>query len=67
MNAFMPPRVNPTARTKQAKRATQSYTPRSQIHLGKLKGMDGFGLEVECVVEGVDQELVDAGHEVSSS
>ena len=27
--------------------------------------MDGFGLEVECGVEGVDQELVDAGHEVS--
>ena len=39
----------------------------TQIHLGKPRGMDGFGLEVEGVVEGVDQELVDAGHEVSSS
>ena len=37
----------------------------TQVHLGKPRGMDGFGLEVECVVEGVDQDLVDAGHEVS--
>ncbi len=37
----------------------------TQVHLGKPNDMDGFGLEVEIQVEGVSQELVDAGHEVS--
>lgn len=36
----------------------------TQVHLGKPKDMDGFGLEVEVQVEGVDQELIDAGHAV---
>ena len=34
----------------------------TQVHLGKPKEMDGFGLEVEIQVEGVSQELLDAGH-----
>lgn len=37
----------------------------SQVHLGKPEGEDGFGLEVEIQVEGVSQELIDAGHAVS--
>lgn len=37
----------------------------TQVRLGKPKDMDGFGLEVEIQVEGVDQELIDAGHAVS--
>ena len=36
----------------------------TRVHLGKPQGMDGFGLEVEIQVEGVDQELIDAGHAV---
>lgn len=36
----------------------------TQVYLGKPKEMDGFGLEVKIQVEGVDQELIDAGHEV---
>ncbi|KAI0346819.1 OsmC-like protein [Trametopsis cervina] len=34
----------------------------TQVHLGKPNGMDGYGLEVEIQVEGVSQDLVDAGH-----
>ena len=34
----------------------------TQVHLGKPKDMEGFGLEVEIQVEGVSQELIDAGH-----
>ena len=38
----------------------------TQVHLGKPNGMDGFGLEVEVQVEGIDdQALIDAGHAVS--
>jgi hypothetical protein len=37
----------------------------AQVHLGKPTDMDGFGLEVEIQVEGVSQDLVDAGHAVS--
>ena len=38
----------------------------SQVHLGKPNGMEGFGLEVEIQVEGIeDQALIDAGHAVS--
>ena len=36
----------------------------TQVHLGKPHGHDGYGLEVEIQVEGVSQELLDAGHEV---
>lgn len=39
----------------------------TRVHLGKPKDMDGFGLEVEIQVEGVDQDLIDAGHAVGSS
>lgn len=38
----------------------------AQVHLGKPKDMDGFALEAEIQVEGVDQELIDAGHKVST-
>ncbi|OBZ70631.1 hypothetical protein A0H81_09170 [Grifola frondosa] len=35
----------------------------TQVHLGQPEGMDGFGLEVEIQVEGVqDEELINAGH-----
>lgn len=37
----------------------------TQVHLGKPNGQEGFGLEVEIKVEGIqDQALIDAGHEV---
>lgn len=39
----------------------------TQVHLGKPKDMDGFGLEVDIQVEGVDQDLIDAGHAVGGS
>ncbi|EKM57297.1 uncharacterized protein PHACADRAFT_208399 [Phanerochaete carnosa HHB-10118-sp] len=35
----------------------------TQVHLGKPEGADGYALEVEVQVEGVPQELIDAGHE----
>lgn len=38
----------------------------SQVHMGKPKGLQGFGLEVELKVEGIeDQALIDAAHEVN--
>ena len=36
----------------------------TQVHLGKPEGAEGYALEVEVQVEGVPQELIDAGHEV---
>ncbi|KAI0700739.1 OsmC-like protein [Cytidiella melzeri] len=34
----------------------------TSVHLGKPKDMDGYGLEVEIQVEGISQDLIDAGH-----
>lgn len=51
-----------TGKTEMARNATVH----TQVHLGKPKGMDGFGLEVQVQVEGIeDQSLIDAGHAVS--
>ena len=38
----------------------------ARVHLGEPKGRDGYGLEVEIEVEGVGQDLIDAGHKVRS-
>lgn len=38
----------------------------TQVHIGQPEGKDGFGLEVDIQVEGVDDELLQAGHKVSS-
>ncbi|TFY54107.1 hypothetical protein EVJ58_g9053 [Rhodofomes roseus] len=35
----------------------------TQVHVGEPKEMEGFGLEVAIQVEGVDEELIKAGHE----
>ncbi|KAI0089096.1 OsmC-like protein [Irpex rosettiformis] len=40
----------------------RSAVVHAQVHIGKPNGMEGFGLEVEIQVEGVSQELVDAGN-----
>lgn len=40
---------------------------RTQVHLGKPKDTEGYALEVELQVEGVPQELIDAGHKVRTS
>lgn len=52
---------NQFGKTSEAKNAVVH----TQVHLGKPNGADGYALEVEIQVEGVDQELIDAGHEVS--
>ncbi|KIP06494.1 hypothetical protein PHLGIDRAFT_118885 [Phlebiopsis gigantea 11061_1 CR5-6] len=49
---------NQFGKTSEAKNAVVH----TQVHLGKPKDADGFALEVEIQVEGVDQELIDAGH-----
>ena len=36
----------------------------TQVHVGEPKEMEGFGLEVDIQVEGADEELIKAGHEV---
>ena len=36
----------------------------SSVHLGTVEEMDGFGIAVEIKVEGVDEELMKAAHEV---
>ena len=36
----------------------------SSVHLGTVEEMDGFGFAVEIKVEGVDEELMKAAHEV---
>ncbi|KZT10781.1 OsmC-like protein [Laetiporus sulphureus 93-53] len=35
----------------------------TQVHVGEPKEMEGFGLEVDIQVEGVDEDLIKAGHE----
>lgn len=36
----------------------------ASVHLGEPKDMGGFGIAVDIKVEGVDEELLQAGHEV---
>ena len=36
----------------------------TQVHVGEPKELEGFGLEVDIQVEGADEELIKAGHEV---
>ncbi|KAI0683282.1 OsmC/Ohr family [Cerioporus squamosus] len=48
-----------TGKSEMAKNATVH----TQIHMGQPEGMDGYGLEVDIQVEGVDDmELIEAGH-----
>ena len=38
----------------------------TQVHLGQPEGMEGFALQVDIQVEGIDDmELIQAGHKVS--
>ncbi len=34
------------------------------VHLGEPKGMPGFGIGVDVKVQGIDDELLQAGHAV---
>ena len=36
----------------------------TSVHIGTPDSMPGFGLAVDIKVEGVDEELLKAGHEV---
>ena len=55
--------VGQTGKSDMARNATVH----TQVHIGQPEGMDGFGLEVEIQVEGVDDmELIEAGHKVRS-
>ena len=37
------------------------------VHLGESETMPGFGIAVDISVEGVDEELLQAGHAVRTS
>lgn len=38
----------------------------TQVHVGEPEGKEGFGLQVDIQVEGIDDiELIEAGHKVS--
>ena len=39
----------------------------TSVHLGEPKEMPGFGLEVDIKVEGVDEDVIKAAHEVPFS
>ena len=39
----------------------------ANVHIGEPNHFQGFGLAVDIKVEGVDEELMKAGHEVSWS
>ena len=44
----------------------KNATIHTQVHIGQPEGMDGYGLQVDIQVEGVeDSELIQAGHKVS--
>jgi hypothetical protein len=36
----------------------------TSVHLGEPKDMSGFGLAVDIKVEGVDEDVIQAAHEV---
>ena len=36
----------------------------ANVHIGTPENLEGFGLAVDIKVEGVDEELLKAGHEV---
>lgn len=38
---------------------------RASVHIGEPEELGGFGIAVDIEVEGVDSELLEAGHEVS--
>lgn len=38
----------------------------TSVHIGEPENMQGFALAVDIKVEGVDEELLKAGHEVRS-
>ncbi|KAI0633215.1 OsmC-like protein [Trametes polyzona] len=43
--------------------AARNAVVHTQVHLGEPEGMEGFGLQVDIQVEGVnDMELIQAGH-----
>lgn len=37
---------------------------RTTVHIGTPSGLEGYGLAVDIKVEGVDKNLINAGHEV---
>jgi hypothetical protein len=39
----------------------------TSVHIGEPKGMPGFGLAVDIKVEGVDEDVIKAAHEVRFS
>lgn len=47
--------------------AARNAAVHAQVHLGQPDGMEGFGLQVDLQVEGIDDmELIQAGHKVSA-
>jgi hypothetical protein len=36
----------------------------ASVHIGAPEGMPGFGIAVDMKVEGIDEDLLKAGHEV---
>ena len=49
-------------KAEMAKRATV----RTSVHIGSPTDLPGFGLAVDIKVDGVDRELLEAGHKVKS-
>jgi hypothetical protein len=39
----------------------------ASVHIGQTEELDGLGIAVDMKVEGVDDEVLKAGHEVRSS
>jgi len=39
----------------------------TSVHIGEPNGLSGFGIAVDIKVEGVDEELLKAGHEVRAA
>lgn len=50
-----------TGKTEMAKNAVVH----ASVSLGEVKDVGGFGIAVNITVEGIDEELLKAGHEVS--
>lgn len=46
------------------KDAAKDAVIHTSVHIGEPEGKAGFGIAVDIKVEGVDDELLKAGHEV---
>jgi len=57
--------IQAVARQKGKADAVKDAKVHANVSIGEVEDMPGFGIKVDIKVEGVEDELLQAGHEVS--